>query len=302
MPEDAPVNIGALLDRPWAVRERVLGIQTKLHRWAAADRGRRFDDLFNLVVDPAFLVMAWNRVRENKGAKTAGIDGATAWSIENSGRGVAGFLSELRSSVKDRSFRPVPVRTVMIPKANGKTRRLGIPTVRDRVVQASLELVLEPILEADFDPGSYGFRPQRRCQDAIEEIRFHAARGYEHVFEGDIAACFDEISHSALMGRLRTRIGDRRVLALVKAFLKAGLLNELRQFQDTTTGTPQGGILSPLLANIALSVLDEHFRARWEAMGTQTQRWRATRRGAATHRLIRYADDCVPRTRLEVAM
>jgi RNA-directed DNA polymerase len=293
MPEDAPVNIGALLERSLVVRERVLGIQTKLHRWAVADRGLRFDDLFNLVADPAFLVMAWTRVRENKGAKTAGIDGATAWSIENSERGVAGFLTELRRSLKDRSFRPTPVRTALIPKAGGKVRRLGIPTVRDRVVQASLKLVLEPILEADFDPSSYGFRPQRRCQDAIEEIRFHAARGYEQVFEGDITACFDEISHPALMDRLRTRVGDRRVLVLVKAFLQAGLLDELRDFRDTTTGTPQGGILSPLLANLALSVLDEHFRARWEAMGTQTQRWRATRRGAATYRLIRYADDFV---------
>jgi RNA-directed DNA polymerase len=162
MPEDASVNIGALLDHPRMVRERVLGIQTKLHRWAVVDRDRRFDDLFNLVVDPAFLAMAWTRVRENKGAKTAGIDGATAWSIENSEQGVAGFLAELRSSVMDRSFRPVPVRTVMIPKANGKRRRLGIPTVRDRVVQASLKLVLEPILEADFDPCSYGLRPERR--------------------------------------------------------------------------------------------------------------------------------------------
>ena len=293
MPEEAPVNIGALLERPYTVRQRVLGIQTKLHSWAAADPGRCFDDLFNLVVDPGFLVMAWTRVRENKGAKTAGIDGATAWSVENSERGVAGFLTELRTSLKDRSFRPVPVRTVSIPKANGKRRRLGIPTLRDRVVQASLKLVLEPILEADFDPSSYGFRPERRCQDAIEEIRFYAARGYEQVFEGDIAACFDEISHPALMDRLRLRVTDRRILLLVKAFLKAGLLDELNEVRDTTTGTPQGGILSPLLANLALSVLDEHFRERWRAMGNQTQRWRATRRGAATYRTVRYADDFV---------
>lgn len=138
----------------------------------------------------------------------AGIDGATAWLVENSERGVAGFLTELRISLKDRLFRLVPVRTVSIPKANGKRRRLGIPTLRDRVVQASLKLVLEPILEADFDPSSYGFRPERRCQDAIEEIRFYAARGYEQVFEGDIAACFDEISHPALMDRLRLRVTD----------------------------------------------------------------------------------------------
>ncbi|GAA2434925.1 group II intron reverse transcriptase/maturase [Mycolicibacterium llatzerense] len=293
MSEDAPVNIVALLECSPVVHQRVLGIQTKLHSWAAADPGRCFDDLFNLVVDPAFLVMAWTRVRENKGAQTAGIDGATAWSVENSERGVAGFLTELRNSLRDRSFRPVPVRTVVIPKANGKPRRLGIPTVRDRVVQAALKLVLELILEADFDPSSYGFRPERRCQDAIEEIRFYAARGYEQVFEGDIAACFDEISHPALVGRLRIRVSDRRILLLVKAFLKAGLLDELNEACDSTTGTPQGGILSPLLANLALSVLDEHFRDKWQAMGNQTQRWRATRRGAATYRIIRYADDFV---------
>jgi RNA-directed DNA polymerase len=293
MPGGSPVNIGELLLVPWRAEQRVLGIQAKLHHWAARDDGRRFDDLFNLVVDPAFLALAWKRVRENKGAKTAGIDGATRWSVENSARGVAGFLEELRASVKDRTFQPVAVRTVLIPKAGGKLRRLGIPTLRDRVVQASLKLVLEPILEADFDPCSYGFRPERRCQDAIEEIRFYAARGYEHVFEGDIAACFDEISHPALLGRLRRRVGDRRVLALVKAFLKAGLLDELKTYRDTSTGVPQGGILSPLLANLALSVLDEHFTAKWKAMGTQTQRWRSVQRGAATFRLVRYADDFV---------
>jgi RNA-directed DNA polymerase len=206
---------------------------------------------------------------------------------------VAGFLSDVRSQLKDRTFTPAPVRTVAIPKANSKVRRLGIPTVTDRVVQASLKLVLEPILEADFDPSSYGFRPGRRCQDAIEEIRFLAARGYDQVFEGDIAACFDEIDHSALTGRLRRRVKDKKVMALVKAFLKAGLLDELSVYQDTTTGTPQGGILSPLLANVALAALDDHFRARWAAMGTQSQRRRAVQRGAATYRLIRYADDFV---------
>jgi RNA-directed DNA polymerase len=293
MSEDAPVNIDALVRHPILAEHRVLKIQTKLHRWAAAEADRRFDDLFNLVADPAFLVVAWNRVRRNKGARTAGIDAATAASVEARQHGVTGFLTELRLQVKDRTFTPVPVRTVQIPKANGKVRRLGIPTVTDRVVQASLKLVLEPILEADFDPSSYGFRPGRRCQDAIEEIRFLAARGYDQVFEGDIAACFDEVDHTALLGRLRRRVADKKVLALVKAFLKAGLLDELSAFQDTTTGTPQGGILSPLLANVALAALDDHFRVRWAAMGTQTQRYRAQQRGAATYRLIRYADDFV---------
>src|SRR4029079_11452835 len=123
----------------------------------------------------------------------------------------------------------------------------------------SLKLVLEPIFEADFEPGSYGFRPNRRAHDAVAETRFLASKSYEWVLEGDITACFDEISHSALMDRVRARIGDKRVLALVKAFLKAGILTERGTAQDSVTGTPQGGILSPLLANVALSVLDEHF-------------------------------------------
>ena len=293
MSKDALVNIDALVRYPILAEHRVLKIQTKLHCWAAAEADRRFDDLFNLVADPAFLVVAWNRVRRNKGARTAGIDAATAASMESRQHGVTGFLTDLRLQVKDRRFTPVPVRTVQIPKANGKVRRLGIPTVTDRVVQASLKLVLEPILEAGFDPSSYGFRPGRRCQDAIEEIRFLAVRGYDQVFEGDIAACFDEIDHAALLGRLRRRVGDKKVLSLVKAFLRAGLLDELSAYQDTTTGTPQGGILSPLLANVALAALDDHFRARWAAMGTQTQRYRAQQRGAGTYRLIRYADDFV---------
>ncbi len=195
MPEGSPVNIGDLLDRPSLAERRVLGMQTKLHQWSAADPGRRFDDVFNLVADPAFLVMAWTRVRENKGSRTAGVDWRTAQSIELSAAGVAGFLEQLRADIKARSFAPVPVRSVMIPKVGGKKRRLGIPTVRDRVVQAALKLVLEPILETDFHPCSYGFRPERRCQDAIEEIRYLAARSYEWVFEGDIAACLEAWSH-----------------------------------------------------------------------------------------------------------
>jgi RNA-directed DNA polymerase len=293
MPEDSPVNIGELLARPSLAERRVLGMQTKLHQWSAADPGRRFDDVFNLVADPAFLVMAWMRVRENKGSRTAGVDGATAWTIESSAAGVAGFLEQLRADVKARSFTPVPVRPAMIPKAGGKKRRLGIPTVRDRVVQAALKLVLEPILETDFHPCSYGFRPERRCQDAIEEIRYLAARSYEWVFEGDIAACFDEIDHAALMDRLRHRIGDKRVLALVKAFLKAGVLDEFGTVRGSFAGTPQGGILSPLLANLALSVLDEHFAEVWQRHRNPTARKEHRRRGGATYRLVRYADDFV---------
>ena len=288
------MNTGGPRPELETARARVLGIQTKLHQWARADRNRRFDDLFNLVADPDFLAVAWSRVRENKGARSAGVDGRTARSIEVSANGVAGFLAELRADLKARTFRPLPARQRLIPKASGKVRALGIPAIRDRVVQASLKLVLEPVLEADFQPVSYGFRPNRRAQDAIEEIRLYAHSGYEWVYEGDIAACFDEIDHGALMGRLQRRVGDKRILALIKAFLKAGLLTEAGVDRETNTGTPQGGILSPLLANLALSVLDEHFVGRWQRDSATTyDRVRRRRLGLPIHRLVRYADDFV---------
>jgi RNA-directed DNA polymerase len=287
------VNTDELADAVFAAERRVLKMQTKLHCWATGDSDRRFDDLFNLVADPAFLLVAWARVRGNKGARSAGVDGYTAYSVE-AGQGVEVFLDELRVELKDRSFRPLPVRERMIPKpGTAKRRRLGIPTVRDRVVQAALKLVLEPIFEADFLPCSYGFRPKRRAHDAIAETHHLTRRSYEWVVEGDIEACFDSIDHTALMGRVRRRVGDKRVLALVKAFLKAGILAEGGQARDTNTGTPQGGILSPLLANIALSVLDE-FVAAGPGGPNSTQNQRATRRrqGKPNYRLIRYADLC----------
>ncbi|MFF8717107.1 hypothetical protein ACF07T_37610 [Streptomyces sp. NPDC015184] len=160
---------------------RALKIQTKLHCWARDDPHRRFDDLFNLVADPAFLLVAWDRVRGNKGARAAGVDGRTARSIE-AGQGVVDFLDTLRSQVKGRSFCPLPVRERMIPKSGGKLRRLGIATIADRVVQASLKLVLEPIYEADFHPCSYGFRPNRRAHDAVAKVRYFASRSYLVLF------------------------------------------------------------------------------------------------------------------------
>jgi RNA-directed DNA polymerase len=242
----SPVNTDELESALYRAEDRVLEIQTKLHRWARDDPHRVFDDLFNLVADPAFLLVAWDRVRSNKGAKTAGVDGRTALSIVLR-VGVGEFLGGLRASLKDRSFRPLPVRERMIPKPGGKLRRLGIATITDRVVQASLKLVLEPIFEADFLPCSYGFRPGRRAHDAVAEIRYLATRprSYEWIVEGDIKACFDEISHPALMDRVRARVGDKRVLALVKAFLKSGILGEDRQLRETNAGTPQGSILTP---------------------------------------------------------
>jgi RNA-directed DNA polymerase len=285
-------------EAPWptlSVEEaeaRVLGIQTKLHHWATDDPDRRFDDLFNLVCDPAFLLVAWRRVRGNRGARTAGVDGRTACYV-SAVRGEEAFLADLRAELKARTFRPLPVAERLIPKPGGNQRRLGIPTVTDRVVQAALKLVLEPIFEADFQPCSYGFRPGRRAQDAIAEIHLLTSRSYEWVVEGDITACFDTIDHTALMGRVRRRVGDKRVLALVKAFCKAGILTQDGATQDTITGTPQGGILSPLLANIALSVLDEHFTAAWEGFGPPWTRKKRPRKGLATWRLVRYADDFV---------
>jgi len=184
------VNTGA----PWPTldeaRTRVLGIQTKLHQWSTDDDGRRFDDLFNLVADPAFLMVAWDRVRGNQGARTAGVDGVVPRSIVSSDEMLAGLRAELKAG----SFEPLPVKERMIPKTPGKLRRLGIPAYRDRIVQASLKLVLEPIFEADFHPCSYGFRPMRRAQDAIEEIRHFGRLSYEWILEGDIKSCFDEIS------------------------------------------------------------------------------------------------------------
>jgi RNA-directed DNA polymerase len=242
MPEDAPPNGGAPRLEPAGPWARISEMQAKLHRWAVADPGRRFDDLFNLVHDPATLIVAFARVAGNRGANTPGVDGLTVAEVEEL-VGVPGFLDDLRAAVKGGSFRPMPVRERKIPKpgGSGKVRKLGIVTVADRVVQAALKLVLEPIFEADFEPVSYGFRPKRRAHDAIAEIHHFGTRGYRWVLDADVEAAFDNLSHSFVMERVRRRVKDKRVLALVKAFLKAGVLTELGEFQDTFTGTPQGG-------------------------------------------------------------
>jgi RNA-directed DNA polymerase len=295
MPQDAPPNGSAPDPAPAGPWSRVAGMQAKLHRWAAADPGRRFDDLFNFVHDPATLIVAFARVAGNQGANTPGVDGITAAYVEEI-VGVPGFLDDLRAALKDGSFRPLPVRERMIPKpgGSGKLRKLGIPCIADRVVQAALKLVLEPIFEADFLPCSYGFRPMRRAQDAIAEIHFYGTRGYRWVLDADIEAAFDNLSHSALLGRVRERVKDKRVLALVKAFLKAGVLTELGEHRGTLTGTPQGGILSPLIFNVAMSALDEHLTGPWETGGEMsTESRRAARRSKSlpNWRVVRYADD-----------
>jgi RNA-directed DNA polymerase len=271
---------------------RVLHFQRKLHEWASNDAERGFRDLWNLVCDPATLVVAWSRVSRNRGSRTAGIDAATRRHVE--ALGVERFLRELCGELKEGEFRPLPVRERLIPKPDGRRRRQGIPTLKDRVVQMALKLVLEPIFQTGFYPSSYAYRPGRRAHDAIAEIHHFTTRTYEWIVETDIEACFDRLPHSLILGETRRRIGDKRVLALVRAFLKAGLMAETGRLERTATGTPQGGIASPLLANIALSALDRHYQADWQEMSRyQGRRQHLQRSGHPTYRLIQCADDLV---------
>lgn len=169
MGEDAALNSAAPDSDLVEARAWVLQIQTKLHQWATRDSDKRFDDLFNLVCHPATLAVAWDQIKRNRGSQTAGVDGETRWYIEHR-RGTTVFLTDIRTALRDRTFRPCPVRRHCIPKAGGKVRYLGIPTIRDRVVQMAFKLILEPIFEADFVATSYGFRPGRRAQDAIAHV------------------------------------------------------------------------------------------------------------------------------------
>jgi len=286
------LNSGASWPSLFSAEERVLDHQRKLHRWARTEPDRRFDDVFNLVCDRATLLVAWERVSNNRGAKTAGVDAMTRYAIKDDD--VVPFLDELRSKLKDGSFTPLPVRQTTIPKKGGKRRVLGIPTLTDRVAQMALKLVLEPIFEVDFYPSSYGYRPGRRAQDAIAEIHQLASRSYEWVIEGDIKACFDNVDHQILMDLVAERVSDRKVLCLVRSFLRAGVIEQHGGFAASLTGTPQGGVASPLLANIYLSVLDRHFAAIWD--NDMSPRWRRQhrrRRGLPNYRLVRYADDFV---------
>ena len=292
MAQDSSVNSDACFLGP---RQQVARTQIKYHRWAKTDRTMRFGDLFNLVCHPGYLLVAWEHVARNKGARTAGIDGVTVRQIEQRDE-VGAFLSGIAASLKDGTYRPSPVRRVLIPKPGGKSRPLGVPTVTDRVVQQSLRMVLEPIFEADFLPVSYGFRPRRRTHDAVAEIHYYASRGYRWVLDADIEGCFDNIDHQVLLDRVRARIKDKKTVALVRVFLKAGVMTDLGLEAASSTGTPQGGIISPLLANIALSALDEAIMAPWQAGGDQsTQAGRAKRRyhGRGNWRIVRYADDFV---------
>jgi RNA-directed DNA polymerase len=250
--------------------DAVRALQHALYRAAKADPGRRFHALYDKVHRRDVLQRAWGQVRRNNGAP--GIDQTTLADVEE--YGVARLLDELEAELKVGAYRPLPARRVFIPKPGTDERRpLSIPSVRDRVVQAAVKIVIEPVFEADFLPCSFGFRPKRGAHDGLQVLLDESFRGSRWVVETDVADCFGSIPHSGLMSAVEERISDRRLLALLRAFLRAGVM-EQGSVRRPVTGTPQGGVVSPLLANVYLHRLDRAWRG---AYGT----------------LVRYADDAL---------
>lgn len=258
--------------RPNNPEEKVRELQRTLWRCAKRSQSRRFHALYDRICRGDVLWEAWKRVRANRGA--AGIDGESIAAITEGG--VEVWLAEIQAELRAGEYRPSPVRRRYIPKSDGRQRPLGIPTVRDRVVQMATKLVIEPIFEADFLECSHGFRPKRSALQALEVIRESGNRGLNFVIDADIRGFFDSIDQCKLMELVEERVCDRRVLKLLRQWLEAGVLED-GSIRETLAGTPQGGVISPLLANIYLNVLDRMWHARAQHLGV----------------LVRYADDFV---------
>lgn len=267
-----------IADKARDTRDRVRELQRALYRAAKADAGRRFHALYDKVYREDVLARAWQEVQGNAGA--AGVDGQTIEAIEQGG--VEEFLATLATELRAGTYRPHPVRRVRIPKADGRERVLGIPAVRDRVVQAAAKVVLEPVFEANFRPSSYGFRPKRSGHQALEAVRQAVNRGQNWVVDADIAAFFDEIDQAVLDKLVARRICDRRLLKLLRQWQRAGALDG-GELVPTEQGISQGSVISPLLANVVLHELDRLWEDRCGRLG----------------QLVRYCDDFVVLCRTE---